>query len=104
MTVPTHCGCEMLMNDKPLGYNNLVISVDVTSKIDNKNIRKYIHDSNLFIEEIDPRGVFLVRKEFSDILDKNKIRYHILGKFPMPRTVREEIRRDLKKRGVIGPI
>lgn len=88
------------LGGKPLGYDNLVIAVDTLSKLKGQDIREYIRSSDECIAELDFRGVYIVRPKFEDTLKEHNITYRILAKYPMPKEVRERIRKRLKEKGV----
>ena len=97
------------MSQKKLGFNNLVISIGSFFEhpryiIDGKDVHEYIKSHEGLVAISDPLGVYIVKEELADELTKNGVEYHVEGKFPMPRKVREKIRKNLKDRGVSAPV
>lgn len=89
--------------NKPIGTNNLIIEMNPREQIKNKNAIQILIESGNLLAEIDNRGIFLVRAESKDILQKKKITFRIIGVFPMPKSVKTNIRHHLVEKGVVPP-
>jgi len=92
------------LNGKPLGINNFVIEVDPHIKVKDKTLHEYITFSKDFLAVIDHRGIYLVRPKFIEKLKNDNIRYLIIARYPMPKEVRQQIRKITKKEGITTPI